>query len=65
MNQNTLKAMIDDLEYRKAELIDQRAKTDDAIKAIQEICEHDFECQGHDSHSDWVKCKYCGKEQKG
>ena len=39
MDQNTLKTMIDDLEYRKAELIDQRGKTDDAIEAIHvSIC---------------------------
>ena len=65
MDQNTLKSMIVDLEYREAELNAQLKKTKDAISALQEICEHDFEYQGHDSHSDWVKCKYCGKEQKG
>jgi hypothetical protein len=65
MDQETIKSMIADLEYRKAELIDQRGKTDDAIKALQDICEHKFIPNIPDSHHRYEKCKYCGKEQKG
>jgi hypothetical protein len=64
MDQNTLKAMIDDLEYHKAELIEARAKTDEAIRALQEICEHKFVADGHDSHNSYEKCKYCSVQQK-
>jgi len=64
MDQNTLKAMVDDLEYRKAELRDQLKKNGDAISALQAVCEHEFVADGRDSHHSYEKCKYCGIEQK-
>lgn len=64
MDQTTLKAMIDDLEYRKSELKDQLKKNEDAISALQAVCEHGFVSAGHDSHYSYEKCKYCGLRQK-
>ena len=64
MDQNTLKAMVDDLEYCKSELNDQLKKNRDAISALQAVCEHEFVSAGHDSHHSYEKCKYCGLEQK-
>ena len=32
-----------------------------AIKSLQELCEHDWKDEGHDSHKDHYICKICGK----
>ena len=56
--------MVDDLEYRKSELNDQRKKNEEAISALQAVCEHEFVPGGRDSHNSYEKCKYCGLEQK-
>lgn len=39
-------------------------KLDAAIKAFQEVCNHEWEPNGHDSHHNWEKCKLCGREDK-
>lgn len=34
----------------------------EAIEALQEVCEHDYKDDGHDSHKDYYKCAICGHE---
>lgn len=36
-------------------------KQSEALAALREICEHDYEYDGHDSHHNYEKCRICGK----
>jgi len=47
---------------RKDTLDKELKKVDAAIKALQEVCEHDWQPNGHDSHKDWFVCKHCRKD---
>lgn len=50
---------------READHHRQEAKNrEDAIKAFQKVCAHDFEPDGHDSHYDYRKCAICGKQER-
>ena len=31
-----------------------------AIKSLQSLCPHKYECTGYDSHNDHYTCIYCG-----
>lgn len=35
----------------------------DAIAAMQKLCEHQWEYEGSDSHNDYDKCSVCGKSR--
>jgi|CXWK01.1.fsa_nt_gi acetylglutamate kinase len=37
-------------------------KIDEAIEALQELCEHKWISDGHDSHKNYKKCSICGLE---
>jgi len=38
-------------------------KVDTAINALQEICEHEWISDGHDSHKDHYICSICKKTE--
>ena len=52
---------IKDLRVREEALTLQITKIRKAIEAFQEVCDHKFEPDGHDSHYNWEKCTVCGK----
>ncbi|MCF8339207.1 MAG: hypothetical protein K9I74_14615 [Bacteroidales bacterium] len=58
------KEQIEAIENKKHKHELEVKKLNDLIKAMQTICEHDWESAGHDSHYDYVKCKICGKEEQ-
>ena len=64
MDQAVLQVAVEDLEQKRIQLSEQQLKTEAAIRALQEICEHDFESSSRDLHYSYEKCKYCGIEQK-
>jgi hypothetical protein len=35
-----------------------------SIEGLQEICEHEFEPAGNDSHYYYERCRLCGTERK-
>lgn len=35
----------------------------EAVSALQAICEHDYVYSGHDSHYSYEVCKYCQHER--
>jgi hypothetical protein len=39
-------------------------KRRDAIRALQEVCDHDFVPDGHDSHHEYKRCTRCGLEKQ-
>jgi len=40
------------------------SKIEKAIKALQEICNHKFIDNGHDSHYSYSICIFCGYERR-
>ena len=60
MDQAVLQVAVEDLEQKRIQLDEQQLKIEKAIKALQEICEHDF---GSGDHS-YNTCEYCGIKQK-
>ena len=64
-----MKKIISELQKELDELKEKRTKIENAIKALQNICEHKledgssaFELEGNDSHKDYYKCSICGYE---
>ncbi len=53
------KEMMDPLFQKRKELNAESLKIDNAIKALQDICDHDYVSDGHDSHKSHYKCKMC------
>ena len=53
------KEMMDSLFEKREVLYKEVKKIDQAISTLQEICEHDYIGDGHDSHRDHFKCKIC------
>jgi hypothetical protein len=64
MDQKILKIAIDDLREKIVKLREQDKRLQDGIVALQNICEHEYESSGRDSHHSYEKCIYCGIEQK-
>lgn len=60
MDQETLKIAIDDLRKRIIKYNDQIKRSENAIEALQNICEHDF---GSGDHS-YENCEWCGLLEK-
>jgi hypothetical protein len=61
MEGKDIKNAIDSLNKRKSELDKELAKVKNAIDALQKICKHNMEYEGHDSHKDYYVCTYCGE----
>jgi hypothetical protein len=51
--------MMDELFTKREKIHAEATKVDKAIKALQDICEHDLANDGHDSHKDHYKCTIC------
>ena len=51
--------IIKKLVKERAKLTNRIQKIATAIKALQDICEHDYVEDGHDSHKDHYICKIC------
>jgi hypothetical protein len=60
MNTDHIKSLMVELNTKKTTLRDEMNKVQGAINALQNICEHDWDCVGHDSHKDHYICKICG-----
>jgi len=60
-NNDSIKKLITSLNTKKAELLNESNKVQGAINALQNICDHDWNCVGHDSHKDHYTCTICGK----
>lgn len=56
-----MEAHIQALVDEKGPLIERLTKLDDAIRALQDVCEHDWKYDGHNSHEDYYVCNKCGK----
>lgn len=50
---------VEPLFERREVLYKEARAVDKAIKALQEICEHDEVPDGNDSHKDHYKCRIC------
>jgi len=55
-----MKEQINKLFKERSILYERIMKLDKAIKALQDICEHDWQDDGRDSHKDHYKCSICG-----
>lgn len=52
---------IQDLMKMKEEAMESVKKYDTAIKALQDICEHNWGCTGHGHRYNYYECEKCGK----
>lgn len=52
---------IADLREEEQELTERLGKVKTAITAFQDVCLHDWQPNGHDSHYHYDKCVTCGK----
>lgn len=52
------------LQYKIKKAKEEISKIDIAIKAFQEVCDHNYIADGRDSHHSYVVCTICGKEEK-
>jgi len=57
------KELIDPLHKERKKLYKQAAAIDKAIRALQDLCEHDWKEDGHDSHKTHHICKICSKQE--
>ncbi|WP_346237747.1 hypothetical protein ABDK00_001555 [Niabella insulamsoli] len=48
------------MEAEKAMLQERINKLNTAIQALQEVCDHNYLYQGHDSHYEYYECTDCG-----
>lgn len=55
---------IEDLRKEQKTLEERLTKINTAIRAFQEVCNHVWEDDGHDSHYNWEKCKICGESTR-
>ena len=55
-----MKDTIERLKKEKEQLQSRITKIDKAINAFQDVCVHNWEYEGHDSHKDYEKCTICG-----
>ena len=51
---------IEELEAKANKHWKKARKFTDAIKALQDVCKHDWKDNGYDSHKDHYKCSKCG-----
>ena len=58
-----IKEMVDALLKQQDEQKELLDHTKGAIKALQNNCPHEWEYAGSDSHNDYEKCKWCGKDR--
>lgn len=59
-----MKLDINELSKKRDKLLKEADKLDRAIKALQDVCEHDWVDDGHDSHHNYGKCKICGRVEQ-
>jgi len=57
------KESVEPLHEERKKLHEKLAKVNKAIKALQDLCDHDFVEDGHDSHKTHYKCSICSKEE--
>lgn len=54
-------AAIKEILKKKSEAQAVLVKCDTAIEAMQQLCEHDWECLGHSHNDNMYECTKCGK----
>jgi len=57
-----IKRIIPPLLDEKIILLSKIKKIEKAIESLQDICEHDWKNNGHDSHKDHYICEICNLE---
>lgn len=57
----TIKKLNDELVHHDQEA-EKRRK---AIRALQDVCEHEWVDDGHDSHNNYKRCTKCGFRTQG
>lgn len=62
MSKQAMKDMIKGMEFKLNKLDKERQKLEEAIHALQTLCEHKMVYNGHDSHYNYMKCSICGHE---
>ena len=65
MTKNTIEKAVRELNDELDEVNERRSQLRDSISQMQEMCEHtehDYKYEGHTSHKNVYKCKYCGSE---
>lgn len=56
--------IIQKLHDDRVELTNKLKDINNAISALEKVCDHDYVYSWHDSHYDYFRCKKCGKEIK-
>ncbi len=60
---SSIKVGVDELRNQEKLLTSKLEKIKDGIAALQEICTHNMQPDGHDSHHRYFKCEWCGKQE--
>lgn len=55
------KKLFRDLEQELQELNLKITSLKNTLTGLRSVCDHEWECDGHDSHHDWEKCSICGE----
>jgi hypothetical protein len=55
-----MKTAIKELMEKRKKLNEDLDKVDKALKALRELCEHQWQYDGHTSHEDYEVCTNCG-----
>lgn len=55
-----MKTTIEGLLSEKKELQKRLTQVNEAIRALQAVCSHEWKYVGHDSHKDHYECAICG-----
>lgn len=64
MQLNEIEKTIHFLTVQKQRFEQRLKEVEQAITAVQNLCEHNYQTEGHDSHYDYEKCQWCQKTIK-
>jgi predicted negative regulator of RcsB-dependent stress response len=57
------RTQVEALNRRISQLKVELETANNALKLLQDLCEHDWKSAGHDSHYDYKKCTICDKTE--
>jgi hypothetical protein len=63
MNKAEIKGAVAGLEDKINTFRKELKKHEDALKALQLLCAHDWEYDGHGHNDDYYKCKVCKAQE--
>lgn len=64
MNGKDIKAVVDNLNIQYERHMSEIKCIVSAVESLQDVCDHEFVYDWHDSHYSYESCKFCGKERK-